>query len=113
MSARTFNAAARLLGFMLTGLEPGDAYRVALVDESVVPTPLRAVIERGSAFEPSARFQTIRTSPVPCEKARKVLSHGASGARAFLRGCGHIQGSRDEGDNCCKLRRVLGHPRSC
>lgn len=67
-------AAARLLGFMLTGLEPGDAYRVALVDESVVPTPLRAVIERGSAFEPSARFQTIRTSPVPCEKARKVLS---------------------------------------
>ena len=41
-------AAARLLGFMLTGLEPGDAYRVALVDESVVPTPLRAVIERGS-----------------------------------------------------------------
>ena len=33
-------AAARLLGFMLTGLEPGDAYRVALVDESVVPTPV-------------------------------------------------------------------------
>lgn len=62
-------AAARLLGFMLTGLEPGDAYRVALVDESVVPTPLRAVIERGSAFEPSARFQTIRD--FACAGARK------------------------------------------
>ena len=44
-------AAARLLGFMLTGLEPGDAYRVALVDESVVPTPLRemCIRDRNSA----------------------------------------------------------------
>lgn len=53
-------AAARLLGFMLTGLEPGDAYQVALADETVVSAPLRTVIERGSAFEPSARFQTIQ-----------------------------------------------------
>lgn len=51
-------AAARLLGFMLTGLEPGDAYRAALLDESAVPAWLRAAIERGSAFEPSARYQT-------------------------------------------------------
>lgn len=53
-------AAARLLGFMLTGLEPGDAYRTALLDESAVPAWLRAVIEKGSAFEPSARYQTAR-----------------------------------------------------
>lgn len=51
-------AAARLLGFMLTGLEPGDAYRAALLDESAVPAWLRATIEKGSAFEPSARYQT-------------------------------------------------------
>lgn len=51
-------AAARLLGFMLTGLEPGDAYRAALLDEGAVPTWLRAAIEKGSAFEPSARYQT-------------------------------------------------------
>lgn len=53
-------AAARLLGFMLTGLELGDSYRNALADEFKVPVPLRAVIERGSAFEPSARYQTMR-----------------------------------------------------
>ena len=53
-------AAARLLGFMLTGLELGDSYRNALADELKVPVPLRAVIERGSAFEPSARYQTMR-----------------------------------------------------
>lgn len=51
-------ATARLLGFMLTGLEPGDAYRAALLDESAVPAWLRATIEKGSAFEPSARYQT-------------------------------------------------------
>ena len=60
MSARTFVLQRGCWDSCLRGLEPGDAYRVALVDESVVPTPLRAVIERGSAFEPSARFQTIR-----------------------------------------------------
>ncbi len=52
-------AAARLLGFMLTGIEPGDDYRAALLDENVVPVPLRMVIKRGNAFEPSARYQTI------------------------------------------------------
>lgn len=50
---------ARLLGFMLTGVEPGDAYQAALADETIVPAPLRAVVERGSAFEPSARYQTM------------------------------------------------------
>lgn len=53
-------AVSRLLGFMLTGLEPGDAYRAALLDENAVPVGLRATIEKGSAFEPSARYQTAR-----------------------------------------------------
>ncbi len=50
---------ARLLGFLLTGLEPGDAYQTALADDAVAPAPLRAAIARGSAFEPSARYRTI------------------------------------------------------
>lgn len=96
-------AAARLLGFMLTGLEPGDAYRVALVDESVVPTPLRAVIERGSAFEPSARFQTIRDFACAVrESAKGAFSHGASQAREPSCEAADTFGAvGDEGDNCC------------
>lgn len=92
-------AAARLLGFMLTGLEPGDAYRVALVDESVVPTPLRAVIERGSALSRALVSRRYGTSPVPVARKRErcFLARCLSGARAFLRGCGHIRGSRGRG----------------
>lgn len=67
-------AAARLLGFMLTGLEPGDAYQVALADESVVPAPLRAVVERGSAFEPSVRFQTMRNFAYAVGESEKSAS---------------------------------------
>lgn len=55
-------ALARLLGYMLCGAAPNPddgAYESLLADESVVPASLRAVVERGSAFEPSARYQTI------------------------------------------------------
>lgn len=75
-------AAARLLGFMLTGLEPGDAYQAALVDVSVVPVSLRAVVERGSAFEPSARFRTMRDFACAVgESAKDTLSPGAPQVR--------------------------------
>lgn len=52
-------AVARLLGYMLTGVRPSeDAYETALADERLVPAALRGVVERGSAFEPSARYQS-------------------------------------------------------
>lgn len=53
-------AVGRLLGFLLTGVEPdSEDYRQALADEERVPAPLRDVVLRASAFEPSARYQTM------------------------------------------------------
>ena len=47
----------RLLGWMLTGVRPDDeAFEPALADEGLVPLPLRRVIERACAFEPSSRY---------------------------------------------------------
>ena len=49
----------RVLGYLLTGVMPDeDAYREALTDESVVPARLRAVVDRATDMEPSARYQT-------------------------------------------------------
>lgn len=49
----------RLLGYLLTGVLPDtDDYERALADESAVPARLRRVVERASAMEPSARFQS-------------------------------------------------------
>lgn len=56
-------AAGRLLGYMLTGIQPGDEniadFEAALLDEDRVPVALRAVVERASRFEPSARYQSV------------------------------------------------------
>ena len=55
-------AAGRLLGYMLTGIQPDDEniaeFEAALLDEDRVPAALRAVAERASRFEPSARYQS-------------------------------------------------------
>lgn len=49
----------RVLGCMLTGIQPGDeGYDEVLSDASVVSDSLRAVIEKACAFEPSARYQS-------------------------------------------------------
>lgn len=89
--------------------------RVALVDESVVPTPLRAVIERGSAFEPSARFQTIRDFACAVrESAKGAFSHGASQAREPSCEAADTFGAvGDEGDNCCGSAASSGIRSSC
>lgn len=53
---------ARMLGYMLTGVSPDladDAFVRALADSTVVSRPLADAIRRGSAFEPSARYQSI------------------------------------------------------
>lgn len=56
-------AAGRLLGYMLTGIQPDDEnieeFEAALLDEDRVPAALRAVAERASRFEPSARYQSV------------------------------------------------------
>lgn len=56
-------AAGRLLGYMLTGIQPDDEnieeFEAALLDEDRVPVALRAVVERASRFEPSARYQSV------------------------------------------------------
>lgn len=56
-------AAGRLLGYMLTGIQPDDEniadFEAALLDEDREPAALRAVAERASRFEPSARYQSV------------------------------------------------------
>ncbi len=50
----------RMLGYLLTGIAPaeGEKYEAALEDDSLVPPDLRTVIQRASAMEPSARYQS-------------------------------------------------------
>ena len=50
----------RLLGYLLTGADPGQqGFAAALADEALVDPALRAVIERACAFEPSERYQSV------------------------------------------------------
>jgi serine/threonine protein kinase len=52
-------ALGRLLGYALTGEKPDtDAYETALSDRSIVPEALYDVVQKATAFEPSARYQT-------------------------------------------------------
>jgi len=52
-------ALGHLLGYMLCGVNPADKerYGEALQDEGMVPRQMREILEKASAFEPSARFQ--------------------------------------------------------
>ena len=61
----------RILGFMLTGVYPDDTRYTPLLSDDLHVTPrLRAIVERATAFEPSARYQNVTqfaralTSPV-------------------------------------------------
>ena len=52
-------ALGRLLGYALTGEKPDtEAYETALSDRSIVPKALYDVVQKATAFEPSARYQT-------------------------------------------------------
>ena len=57
-------AVGRLLGYMLTGIQPDEdcigEFESALRDGSRVPAPMRLLIERATAFEPSARPASAR-----------------------------------------------------
>lgn len=68
----------RVLGYLLTGVRPEmpDAaeYEQALADEKIVSPRMRAVVERASAFEPSARYQSA------AELARALGAEAADAA---------------------------------
>lgn len=50
----------RILGFMLTGVYPDDTRCTPLLSDDLCVTPrLRAIVERATAFEPSARYQNV------------------------------------------------------
>ena len=74
----------RVLGYLLTGVRPEmpDAaeYEQALADEKIVSPQMRAVVERASAFEPSARYQSAAELADALE-GREVPDAGASAAR--------------------------------
>lgn len=50
----------RMLGYLLTGVMPaeGEKYEAALEDDSLASPGLREIIQRASAMEPSARYQS-------------------------------------------------------
>ncbi|MBT1181899.1 serine/threonine protein kinase [Bifidobacterium sp. CP2] len=70
-------AIGRVLGFMLTGVDPSDVtvYDRALADDTASPPALRAVIAQACAFEPSARMQTVHELRDALEQAE----HGTEG----------------------------------
>lgn len=69
-------ATGRLLGYMLTGVEPDDGciseFEAALGDKDRAPAPLRAVVERATHFEPSSRYQSV-------DELLLALDHAARG----------------------------------
>lgn len=79
-------AVGRLLGYMLTGIQPDDdrisAFETALRDESRVPASLRGVIERAIGFEPSARYQCIDDLAAALEDAMGIGAGACTGAVA-------------------------------
>lgn len=70
----------RLLGYLLTGVRPNeDQYESLLSDEKIVPSWLHAVIGRACAFEPSARYQSVRElREALTTKSAPQASEGAS-----------------------------------
>lgn len=90
-------AVGRLLGYMLTGIQPDDdrisAFETALRDESRVPASLRGVIERAIGFEPSARYQRIEDLAAALEDATGTGAGAGAGA-GIGAGAGTSAGAR-------------------
>ncbi len=85
-----------LLGFMLTGVSPqADVYERALAEAGLEGSPVASVIERATAFEPSARYQSTaeladalaraeageREAPMPAGADRFAAADGSAGPR--------------------------------
>ena len=88
----------RILGFMLTGVYPDDTRYTPLLSDDLHVTPrLRAIVERATAFEPSARYQNVTqfaqalTSPtdpadsyVPAYAVQRPASNGNPRRRTVI-----------------------------
>lgn len=88
----------RILGFMLTGVYPDDTRYTPLLSDDLCVTPrLRAIVERATAFEPSARYQNVAqfaqalTSPtdpadshVPAYAVQRPVANGKPRPRTFI-----------------------------
>ena len=87
-----------ILGFMLTGVYPDDTRYTPLLSDDLHVTPrLRAIVERATAFEPSARYQNVTqfaqalTSPtdpvdsyVPAYAVQRPAPNGNSRRRTVV-----------------------------
>lgn len=70
-------AIGKLLGYMLTGLQPdGDEYERALRDTDATDSRLAEIVVRACSFEPSSRYQSA------AEMARALGRPGASAGAA-------------------------------
>ena len=88
----------RILGFMLTGVYPDDTRYTPLLSDDLCVTPrLRAIVERATAFEPSARYQNVAqfaqalTSPtdpadshVPAYAVQRPVANGKPRPRTVI-----------------------------
>lgn len=88
----------RILGFMLTGVYPDDTRYTPLLSDDLRVTPrLRAIVERATAFEPSARYQNVAqfaqalTSPtdpadshVPAYVVQRPVANGKPRPRTVI-----------------------------
>ena len=88
----------RILGFMLTGVYPDDTRYTPLLSDDLHVTPrLRAIVERATAFEPSARYQNVAqfaqalTSPtdpvdsyVPAYAVQRPVANGKPRPRTVI-----------------------------
>ena len=82
-----------VLGYLLTGIMPDDdAYHKALTDESLVSARLRAIVDRASSMEPSARYQSAADLAAAlrgeknAEAVRPTVAAGARPAAAPVAG---------------------------
>ena len=88
-----------VLGYLLTGVMlDEDAYREALADEAVVPARLRAIVDRATDMEPSARYQTAADLAATL---RGEKDEAAAGGEAGL-------GEPQDADG--KIRSSFGRP---
>ena len=88
----------RILGFMLTGVYPDDTRYTPLLSDDLRVTPrLGAIVERATAFEPSARYQNVAqfaqalTSPtdpvdsyVPAYAVQRPVANGKPRPRTVI-----------------------------
>lgn len=81
-------ALARLLGYLLTGVEPRDWHQSTLDDDGVVPAAMRTVIERGGSFEPSSRFQSVGDLAHAVREAAGQLNAASATPIANTANCG-------------------------